>query len=217
VMSDEIDRWMVETRDLGLVPEPFMGELTEQDNLNKTLYNYAQSENFPVERLLQAAKDASLGDARKLPRYLEMLQDPHPAIRYWGAYGIYELQPNIEAVRAKLSAMMTDDKFGANRVMGAQALGACGDTKPAFEALFAEARKTPYGYVFLQAVNALQFSRADRLMTQKQWGVLLKRTKVNPGKGQENYGFSYSGRLITYAMELLEKGRFWENTSNTVK
>jgi N-sulfoglucosamine sulfohydrolase len=49
-LSDELDRWMIETRDIGLIPEPMFHELCWRRKKYRTIYEYAQSDEYPVEK-----------------------------------------------------------------------------------------------------------------------------------------------------------------------
>ncbi len=98
-MERELDRWMIETRDVGLIPEPLFYELVGPDKRFKTLYEYAQSDQYPVERLLQVAKSASLGDPEKLPEYLKLMGDDNPIARHWGAYGVFLVRADEPGVQ----------------------------------------------------------------------------------------------------------------------
>jgi len=168
-LEAELDRWMLETRDLGLVPEPLYHELAGPDKPVKTLYEYAQQDGYPVARLLAVAKAASAGDPKNRSEYLAYLRDDHPAVRHWGAYGLFLLKAGGGEVVQALKKMAEADAFAGNRVMAAQALAVCGDPETAFRALLREARAARHGAVLLQALNALQYSHTDDRLTREDW------------------------------------------------
>lgn len=178
--EDALDAWMIEIRDIGLIPEPLYYELVGPDKEFATLYEYAQSDAYPVERVLAAAKLASWGDPGKKRQYLALLKDNHPAVRHWGAYGLFLLREDDAAVRAALSGMAESDPFAGNRIVAAQALGRSGDHENAFRAIFREAEATEDAYVFLFALNAFQYSRTDDRLTREDWQRFQKKKTSGP-------------------------------------
>lgn len=194
--EDALDAWMIEVRDLGLIPEPLYYELVGPDKEFTTLYEYAQSDAYPVERVLSAAKVASWGDPDRKREYLALLKDEHPAVRHWGAYGLFLLRDDDKAVRLPLSEMAENDLFAGNRIIAAQALGRSGDPDTAFEAIAREAEATDDAYVFLFALNAFQYSRTDDRLTREDWERFQKKKTSGP------YGLpaGLAQRIVTYAL-----------------
>jgi N-sulfoglucosamine sulfohydrolase len=200
-LEADLDRWMIETCDLGIVPEPMFTNLVGPDKAFKTLYDYAQSEKYPVKRLLQIATTASQGEPEQLLDYLKLMQDKNPIARYWGAYGVFLVRSREARVRASLKDMMANDPMPANRIMAAQALGLCGDPDAAFRALRKEATQTTEGYVFLQAMNALQYSHTDDRLTREDWETFAKK-EGRAGPGIDNTGFDDAKRIIRDALKI---------------
>ncbi len=192
-----LDRWMIETRDLGLIPEPLYYELVGPDQEFATLYEYAQSDAFPVERVLEAAKSASQGDPERTTEYLSLLQEPHPAVRHWGAYGLFLVRQECAEVRAGLEQLITNDAFAANRIMAAQALAWSGDRDTAFATIYEEADQTDHAYVFLLALNAFQYSHTDDRLTRADWErYQQKKTPIPRGPGA-----GFAQRMVSFALE----------------
>jgi N-sulfoglucosamine sulfohydrolase len=192
-----LDAWMIEVRDIGLIPEPLFYQLVGPDMPFATLYEYAQSDAYPVQCVLAAAKSASRGDPAKKQQYLSYLQDPHPAIRHWGAYGLFLLREQDASVRAALGKMADDDDFAGNRLIAAQALAGSGDPDTAFDAIYREARATDDAYVFLFALNAFQFSHTDDRLTREDWQQFQKKKTSGP------YALpaGLAQRIVTYALQ----------------
>jgi arylsulfatase A-like enzyme len=192
-----LDEWMIEVRDIGLIPEPLFYELVGPDKAFATLYEYAQSQAYPVERVLAAAKSASLGDPAKKLEYLSHLQDQHPAIRHWGAYGLFLLRDNEVSIRDVLGTMVAGDDFAGNRLIAAQALAVSGDPDTAFRAIYREAQATNDAYVFLFALNAFQYSHTDDRLTREDWEQFQKKETSLP------YALAagLAQRIVTYALE----------------
>lgn len=206
-LSDGLDRWMIETRDIGLIPEPMFYDLVGNDKKYGTLYEYAQSNDYPVGEILEAAKKCSSGDEANLLDYLNYLEDVNPIIRHWGAYGLFLTRSKKTQVKTALRKMIRDDEIGANRIMAAQALGFCGDSDTAFDSLMSETNETTRGYVFLQGLNAFQYShKADRL-TKEDW-ERFKAKEFSSNSGIDSYSSEYAQRIIDDALFLLPEQRF---------
>jgi len=205
-LSAELDRWMIETRDLGLVPEPLYGEIAGPAEVHRTLYDYGQSDDFQPERLLQVAKSASQGDPGKLSDYLGYMQDREAAVRYWGAYGLFLIQKDTVTVREALEEMIHRDPYPANRVMAAQALAFSGDPEQGFETIYEIALETESPTVFLQALNAFQYSHTDNRLTLKEW-KLFEQKQIEPVPGRDMSNMGYAGRIIADAIGLWPERR----------
>lgn len=205
-MSDELDRWMIHTRDVGLIPEPMFLDLAGPGKKYGTIYEFAQSGDYHPEQILQAAKSASTGDPGRLKEYITWLNDEDPVMRYWGAYALFMVRDGeTEAVEA-LRQVAGNDTVAANRLMAAQALGVCGDPETAFKVIRKEALETTRGYVFLQAINAFQYSKTDVRMTKGDWEK-LKGRKWDEGPDTDPYGPEYALRIIDDALELWPERR----------
>jgi len=185
-MEQELDRWMIATRDVGLVPEPLFYDLVGPDKPFKTLYEFAQSEQYPVERLLQVAKTASLGERRRVDEYL--------------------VRTEQSRVQDALKRMMTGDPLAGNRIMAAQALARCGGADAAFDVLRKEALEATNGYVFLFALNALQYGHVDDRLSREDWEAFAAR-KAPAGTGMDVMGFGYAQRIVTDALQLWPRRR----------
>ena len=200
-LSKKLDQWMIETRDIGLIPEPMFSELVGEEKACQTIYEYAQSDEYPVRRILEAAKQSSSATSENIQTCLNFVSDENPVIRYWGAYGLFRAQSLDQSVRQALKTMMQGDQFAANRIMAAQALGLCGDAEPALQQLLKECHEARDGYLLLQGINALQYAHLDDRLTKDDW-LALKTITFDKKKGLINYGESYSHRLINEAHSL---------------
>ncbi len=184
-LSAELDAWMIEHRDLGVVPESMLFEMTGDGRKHATLYEYGQSDDYPVEQILAAAKLASAGGPDQLSTYLDYLQSSEPAIRFWGAYALFYHRIDQSNVAAALKAMIQNDEFATNRIMAAQALAWCGDSDAAFEAIMAEIRPNEMNaYVLLFALNAFQYSHTDVNLSKDDWERFKKIAEG--GKARRN-------------------------------
>ncbi len=203
-LSQALDEWMIATRDTGLIPEPMAPDLAGPDKPHKTLYEFAQSDQYPVAELLEIAKQAALGDREMTSQYLACTNHPHPAARYHGAYGLFLTRSDDAAVRQALGKMIAGDSMPANRIMAAQALGRCGDPDTACHALRREIDATRNGDVFLQALNALQYAHIDDRLTAADWKSF--QDKKFP-KSADQCGAEMAQRIINDALALFPKRR----------
>jgi N-sulfoglucosamine sulfohydrolase len=205
-LEKDLDRWMIETRDIGLIPEPMFSEFAGPGKEFKTLYEYAQSDSYPVARLLSLAKQASLGDPKSLSAHLSYARDDHPVARYWGAYGLFLVRSNTVEVQTALKKMIANDTMAANRIMAAQALDVCGDAEDAFKTILKEARETDEGYVFLFALNAFQYSHTDDRLTLEDWKRFQQKEPIEKSRS-DTFGHIYAQRLIKDAVALWPQRR----------
>src|SRR5690606_6282699 len=100
----------------------------------KTVYDYAQSRAYPIERVIDLADKATSRDAKFLPELRTALGDAHPIIRYWGAMGALILQKQSAPLKAELQAALRDE-FADVRVVAAEALGYHGEAESAVATL----------------------------------------------------------------------------------
>jgi uncharacterized sulfatase len=107
--------WMLESRDLALIPEAEVNELEQQLGNRWAILRQPERQGLP-ERLLDLVADGEAGKAWKLR---EALGDPEPPIRYWAAMWL----GNHQAVEAlgELALLLADDS-AIVRVAAARAL-----------------------------------------------------------------------------------------------
>jgi N-sulfoglucosamine sulfohydrolase len=205
-LEEDLDRWMIETRDIGLIPEPMFSQLAGPDKPCKTLYDYAQSDRYPVARLLTVAKEASRGDPDSVSLYLAYLQHDHPVARYWGAYALFLVGSEAAEVQTALKRVISNDAIAANRIMAAQALGVCGDPQEGFTTILKEAEETDDGYVFLFALNAFQYSHTDERLTLEDWKRFQQKAAAAESRTDAR-GYEYAQRIVKDAITLWPRRR----------
>jgi arylsulfatase A-like enzyme len=147
------------TRDTGFIPEGMFARLARE----RTIYEYAQSDAYPLERILDLADQAIQGDAAQLPAFLAALQDPHPVIRYWAATGCLILQAQAAPARERLLACLHDDSFDV-RVVAAEAVAYLGEPEAAAETLDLVLKRGNL-HEALAAENAVDYLREAGHMT----------------------------------------------------
>lgn len=142
---------IIATRDTGFIPEGMFARLAGE----RTIYDYAQSSAYPIERIVDLADAATSRDPKRLPQLQAAMEDPHPVIRYWGAVGSLILQAKSAPAKPRLQALLRDD-WPDVRIAAAEALGFHGEAGAA-AAVLAEQVKSDQPHVVLAALNALEY------------------------------------------------------------
>lgn len=153
---------MLASRDTGFIPEGMFAKLAG----DRTIYDYAQSDAYPLERIIDLADLASDGKAEHLPQLTTALDDPHPVVRYWGAVGCLILHEAAAPAKAKLRERLGDD-WADVRVAAAEAIAPLGECEAAVKTLAAVVRDGNR-YEALAAQNALDFLRQAGHITTAQ-------------------------------------------------
>jgi len=137
-------------RDSGFWPE---GEMVNQAKGSSIYELVRNEEKYPLARIMKACEQATGGtaSAAELGR---MLDDPHPAVRYWGATGLVILGKEAAPAKDKLLSLL-EDPSGNVRVAAAEALVALGETETALATL-SEQLQNQNNWVGLHAANVLE-------------------------------------------------------------
>ncbi|MEW4526562.1 sulfatase-like hydrolase/transferase [Maioricimonas sp. JC845] len=112
--------WVLETRDLGLIPEPIIGERREQFGSEYEILRQSGSDEYNTQ-LATIASLASEGPSA-LPRLIDAADDPDSAIRYWAAVGIGNIGEPARDQAAELMEATLSDESSAVRTAAARAL-----------------------------------------------------------------------------------------------
>lgn len=123
-------QWMLETRDAGFVPEPMVVDITKKE----TVYQYARSENYPLERIIETAGLASSGERGALKEITGRLRDSHPVVRYWAAMGCTMLGKHATPAKKALQKLLQDEAISV-RIAAAEALYSLGEKQAALNTL----------------------------------------------------------------------------------
>lgn len=144
---------LIATRDTGLIPEGMYQQLAG----GGTMYDYAQSEAYCVQRIVDLADRATSRDPSVVGDLLIAMDDPHPVVRYWGAVGCLILQEQALPAAERLEQLLHDD-FPDVRIAAAEALGWIGRADQGLAALAAILTSGNPAAV-LAALNALDYMR----------------------------------------------------------
>ncbi len=142
---------LVATRDTGFIPEGMFDRLRGAG----TIYDYAQSSAYPVERIVDLADRATSRDPQWLTELQAAADDPHPVIRYWAAVGALILQQHAAPLKSRLLSLVRDEVADV-RVVAAEALGYHGEAERALHALI-EVMNTGRPDEVLSALNSLEY------------------------------------------------------------
>lgn len=121
-------RWVKDSKDIGLVPEPIIAEKVKQYGSEYAVLRQGNAEEY-MNSISEAAAAASSGKSA-LPKLLKAIAHSDSAIRYWGATGIGNIGPELEG-DAKIESLMQGmlkDKSSTVRTAAARAL--CRIKKP---------------------------------------------------------------------------------------
>jgi hypothetical protein len=103
-MRGDLEQWMIQTGDTGLVPEAMLHERAG----GASPYDMAaDSDRFDPAQILAAAQLVGRGP-ESCGQMLELLKGRDPAARYWAAVGLAALGSDARPARAALSAALQD-------------------------------------------------------------------------------------------------------------
>ena len=145
---------MIETKDVGLMPEMQRGLPFGDRNRTTSLYEAVRQSPsyYPIEDVLEMAELVGSG-GHVIEKQIQGLVSPDPAIRYWSVIGL--LAQGESAVQAKGElARALEDTDPLVRIISAHALAEMGASESAFPVLLNHLNHR-HPYVSLRAANAL--------------------------------------------------------------
>ena len=153
-MRSSLRAEILASRDTGFIPEGMFQKLAA----DKTIYDYAQSDAYPLEKIVDMADIASNGRSEHLPALINALSDPHPIVRYWAATGCLILKDKAVPAKAKLRERLKDE-WADVRVIAAEAIGQLGEPEAAV-ATIKDVIRSGNRYESLAALNTLDLLRS---------------------------------------------------------
>lgn len=132
----ELYRWMIDSGDVGLIPEPVLEELGRQNGTKYGLLHPPDNSQL-MRSLFAAVEAAERKDVGALQRWLS---HAHPALRWWAAtgLGLTGLGLSDDPSVVKSLKPLLKDEFGGVRVAAAQALCRLGDVQAGIPVLVQE-------------------------------------------------------------------------------
>ena len=148
-MKENLFSWMIETRDLSLLPEAEMHRRAKRGSP----YDMGKNQDvYPMEEILKVADMVGRGP-EFIDQLVKALGKPDPAIRYWGAVGIAALGEEAKPAEEILFNAIQDET-PCVRFAAAEALANLGHTGEAIPVL-TEGLTHEDPLVKLQAVQIL--------------------------------------------------------------
>ncbi|MHB8901381.1 MAG: sulfatase-like hydrolase/transferase [Thermoguttaceae bacterium] len=190
-MRGQCRQWMIETGDLGLLPESEMLARAE----GKTPYDVAFDPALnPVGRLAEIADLANRRDGAGVTALAELLGNADPVTRFWGVTGLVALGSKAAPVAGTLEKTLSDPSPDV-AVTAAEALCRLGRVQKAMPVLLA-ALKHDSALVRLRALNVL-----DRLGPDARPAVdAIRNARMDQAGPVEDY----VNRMSEYVPEALE-------------
>lgn len=128
-LSKALDRWQLQVRDAGLLPETELLRRAEAEQM--TLYDLVRDDTkYNLQAYQSWAAKALARDPENLDTFYQGLQDDDAGIRYWAITGCL-LQPQTDALDLDAIRKATEDPSDHVRVLAAWALYQAGDKQAA--------------------------------------------------------------------------------------
>jgi N-sulfoglucosamine sulfohydrolase len=166
-MRHQLRSRIISLRDAGFIPEGMYGVLSNQT----TIYEYAQSDAYPIERIVDIADKATMRDPRQLDDLIVGATDSHPVIRYWAATGFLVLGQFALPAKSKVLELLGDPSFDV-RTVAAEGIAHLGDPELAIKTL-RTVLDQGNRYEALAAQNTVEYLWRDGLISLDTAGDLL--------------------------------------------
>lgn len=199
-LNEALDVHLMETRDLGFVPEPELRTLPDGDSP----YEFGHSDaRYPLERVMDTARMAAYVRLENTDELASRTRDADTTVRYWAAMGLYmrgakAVWPNLAMIRPLLS-----DASPVVRIVAAQALAAYGeanDASRAMETLLEYADISPNeATLAAYALNAIDYLDEKALPYLDR----IKALSADEPNVEERYR-SYIPRILEKTLDDLE-------------
>lgn len=125
-------QWMKKSKDTGFIPEAEMIARAEKKGI--TIYELMQRKELPMDKIIETAQMASLGQAENLPEIMNRLEDSESTVRYWAATGCAILGEQALPAKDKLTELLHDPSPNV-AIAAAEALYNLGEKKKCVAAL----------------------------------------------------------------------------------
>ncbi len=155
VMRLALYQWMVDSGDLGLIPEPILEELGREAG-SKYAVRGPKKNSRLVWNLISTIEEKERGDQAGL---LQGLNDDHPAVRWWAATGLGTMRLSKEEKQQVLNALSSSlkDPSAGVRIAAAEALCLQGETKAGLPVLTKElsSENRPAGMYAIRGLESI--------------------------------------------------------------
>lgn len=128
-------KWLHQTRDLGLIPEPQLEEFYLKHGNGYDIL--AQPENHDLIDRIREVIELSESGKSAIPKLITAMQDKSPSIRWWAAIGLGNMDSDVKVAETSLQKAMQDNS-AAVRVAAARAFCRMGKSPQALKLLVEE-------------------------------------------------------------------------------
>lgn len=212
-MRSALKNWMVETRDLGVLPESLMHAMTDAADVSP--WTLVRQDDFPMEKLVDVAWDVTenwaVANASTVDGLVQLAGSEQAAVRYWAARGLKLAldshgtvldQTTLVSARTTLQELLDDDSPTV-RVAAANGLLVSNDDSARQDAMeellqLADVRQQSH-FVAAEALNIIDDRREllDESLTTSLRSLPM-RSDEPPRRAS-----GYVERLLTYLDESL--------------
>lgn len=192
-LRGQLNRYILEFRDAGFIPFDMFEALSD----DLTIHDYIQSEEYPLEWLIEIAGLASSHNPTLLPQLRQVMRDEYAPVRYWGALGALVLGYDARPAKSDLINLLNDE-YVSVQATAAEALGRMGQMDLAVESLV-EQLNSERNDDLLYSLNALAHLDVD----EQYHSELLE--KIRPIAEEEDRPvmgdrFEHARRIATYLL-----------------
>jgi uncharacterized sulfatase len=99
-------QWVVETRDMGLIPE---SEIERREKQTAARYNILLDAAPDLIKRIRDVANLAIGGPENFNGLVAALDDQDAVVRYWAAIGIGNMPGDARAIEAKLEQALTDE------------------------------------------------------------------------------------------------------------
>lgn len=151
-MSEVLRKRILDQRDASFIPEPERVKIND----TTTIYAFARSEAYPLERIMDIALAAPAEVSQNSKTFIRGLQDPNFLIRYWSVIALSRVTTTTPKITAQLIPLLADPSVSV-AMAAAGALLKQGMNDQAV-ALLRKMLSDPEPHTVLTAVNIIQLS-----------------------------------------------------------
>jgi len=155
---------IIRNRDVGFIPESLYAYFAG----DSTVYQFAQSDAYHIERIKEVADRAIAGDPDNVRFLKKRLDDKDPLVRYWAAIGAVVLKEKSRPMHRPLYHLLSDE-FAEVRIAAAEALAYLGWEHKAVKQIRKELefKENKDQHIYTYAANVLVYLDKDQVMKLK--------------------------------------------------
>jgi N-sulfoglucosamine sulfohydrolase len=179
--------WVRDIKDAGFIPEPIRYELYG----NSDTYDIVRQDTFNLNKIIDAAYLSTSKNRDDIPKFIQLIKDENPIIRYWGAIGLLNLGENAQPALQTLESALKDQSRTI-AVLAAESLYNLDEKEMAIECLLS-ILGDENEYLECFAMNTIDCLNINDKRIKDKVALLSKDIKTNPK--------SYDERMVIRLME----------------